>query len=97
MNSEIERTVYEISVNDLQHVAKEILDRQLTDEELAAVARLLWECRACADKTVRLHRFDLRLRRGCNGRCRREFRDRALSLPRNRRSKEDCELFDTRQ
>jgi len=37
MNSEIERTVYEISVDDLQHVAKEILDRQLTDEELAAV------------------------------------------------------------
>ena len=37
MNSEIERTVYEISVDDLQHVAKEMLDRRLTDEELAAV------------------------------------------------------------
>jgi hypothetical protein len=37
MKSEIERTVYEISVDDLQRVAKEVLERELTDEEIAAV------------------------------------------------------------
>jgi hypothetical protein len=30
-------TVYKLSVEDLQHVAKEILERQLTSEEIAAV------------------------------------------------------------
>ncbi len=37
MKTEIERTVYEVSVNDLQRVAGEVLGRQLTDEEIAAV------------------------------------------------------------
>ena len=37
MKSEIERTVYEISVDDLQRVAKEVLERELTDEEIAAI------------------------------------------------------------
>ena len=37
MKSEIERTVYEISVDDLQRVAKEVLERELTDEEIRAV------------------------------------------------------------
>ena len=37
MKSEIERTVYEISVDDLQRVAKEVLERELTDEETRAV------------------------------------------------------------
>ena len=37
MKTEIERTVYELSVDDLQRVAGEVLGRQLTDEEIAAV------------------------------------------------------------
>ena len=37
MKTEIERTVYEISVDDLQRVAGEVLGRQLSDEEIAAV------------------------------------------------------------
>ena len=37
MKSEIERTVYEISVDDLQRVAKEVLERELTVEEIAAI------------------------------------------------------------
>ncbi len=37
MKSEIERTVYEISIDDLQQVAKEVLERELTDEEVSAV------------------------------------------------------------
>ena len=37
MKSAIERTVYEISVDDLQRVAKEVLERALTDEEIRAV------------------------------------------------------------
>jgi hypothetical protein len=37
MKSEIEKAVYEISVDDLQRVAKELLERELTDEEIAAV------------------------------------------------------------
>ncbi len=37
MKTEIDRTVYEISVDDLQRVAKEVLERELTDEEIAAV------------------------------------------------------------
>ena len=37
MSTEVERTVYEISVDDLQRVAKEVLERELTDEEIAAV------------------------------------------------------------
>ena len=31
------KTVYEISVTDLQHVATELLERELTDEEVIAV------------------------------------------------------------
>jgi hypothetical protein len=37
MKSEIERTVYEISVDDLQRVAIEVLERKLTDEEIIVV------------------------------------------------------------
>jgi hypothetical protein len=37
MKSDIEKTVYEISVEDLQRVAKEVLERELSDEEIAAV------------------------------------------------------------
>jgi len=37
MKSEIQRTVYEISVDDLQRVAKEVLERELTVEEIAAI------------------------------------------------------------
>ena len=37
MKSASEETVYEISVEDLQQVAKEVLERELTSEEIAAV------------------------------------------------------------
>ena len=41
MKTEAERTVYEISVEDLQRVALEVLERELSDEEIAAVANSL--------------------------------------------------------
>jgi hypothetical protein len=37
MKTKAAKTVYEISVTDLQHVAKEVLERELTDEEVVAV------------------------------------------------------------
>jgi hypothetical protein len=37
MKTEAGKTVYKISVADLQHVAKEVLDRELTDEEVVAI------------------------------------------------------------
>lgn len=37
MNTKIERTVYELSVDDLQRVAGEVLERELSDDEIAAV------------------------------------------------------------
>jgi len=37
MKAEAERAVYEISVDDLQRVAKEVLERELTDDEITAV------------------------------------------------------------
>ena len=37
MKTETGKTVYEISVADLQDVAKEVLERELTDEEVVAV------------------------------------------------------------
>ncbi len=37
MNAEAGKTVYEISVDDLQQVAKEVLERELTDDEITAV------------------------------------------------------------
>jgi hypothetical protein len=37
MKNEIERTVYEISVDDLQRVAIEVLYRKLTNNEIALV------------------------------------------------------------
>ena len=37
MKAEAERAVYEISVDDLQQVAKEVLERELTDDEITAV------------------------------------------------------------
>jgi hypothetical protein len=37
MKAKVAKTVYEISVTDLQHVAKEVLERELTDEEMVAV------------------------------------------------------------
>jgi hypothetical protein len=37
MKTEAEKTVYELSVEDLQEVAKEVLERELTDEEIVAV------------------------------------------------------------
>lgn len=37
MKTEEGKTVYEISVADLQDVAKEVLERELTDEEVVAV------------------------------------------------------------
>jgi hypothetical protein len=39
MKIEAEKTVYEISVADLQDVSKEVLDRELTDEEVVAVGK----------------------------------------------------------
>jgi hypothetical protein len=41
MKTEAERTVYEISVEDLQRVAREVLERELSDEEIAAVTNSL--------------------------------------------------------
>ena len=41
MKTEAENTVYEISVADLQDVAKEVLERELTDEEVVAVGNLV--------------------------------------------------------
>jgi hypothetical protein len=37
MKTEAGKTVYEISVVDLQDVAKEVLERELADEEVVAV------------------------------------------------------------
>ncbi len=37
MKTEAGKTVYEILVADLQEVAKEVLERELTDEEVVAV------------------------------------------------------------
>lgn len=37
MKAEAGKTVYEISVADLQDVAKDVLERELTDEEVVAV------------------------------------------------------------
>jgi hypothetical protein len=37
MKTEAGKTVYEISVADLQDVAREVLERELTDEEVVAV------------------------------------------------------------
>lgn len=37
MRTEMERSVYEISVDDLQRVATEVLGRNLTDGEIAVV------------------------------------------------------------
>ena len=37
MKAEAGRGVYEISVDDLQRVAKEVLERELTDDEITAV------------------------------------------------------------
>jgi hypothetical protein len=37
MKNKAAKAVYEILVTDLQHVAKEVLERELTDEEVVAV------------------------------------------------------------
>jgi hypothetical protein len=37
MKTEAGKTVYEISVDDLQEVAKEVLERELTDDEITTV------------------------------------------------------------
>ena len=37
MKTKAGKTIYEISVTDLQQVAKEVLERDLTDEEVVAV------------------------------------------------------------
>jgi hypothetical protein len=37
MNTQTGKTVYEISVDDLQEVAKEVLGRELTDDEIVVV------------------------------------------------------------
>ena len=37
MKAKTGKTVYEISVVDLQNVAKQVLERELTDEEVLAV------------------------------------------------------------
>ncbi len=37
MNTQAGKTVYEISVDDLQEVAKEVLGRELTDDEIVVV------------------------------------------------------------
>jgi hypothetical protein len=39
MSTEVERTVYEISIDDLQRVANEVLARELNDEEITAVGK----------------------------------------------------------
>jgi len=41
MKAEADRAVYEISVDDLQRVAKEVLERELTDDEITAVGNSL--------------------------------------------------------
>ncbi len=41
MNIKSGETVYELSVDDLQTVAREVLDRELTGEEIARVANSL--------------------------------------------------------
>jgi hypothetical protein len=41
MKTETEKTVYEISVADLQDVAKEVLERELTDQEVVGVGNLV--------------------------------------------------------
>jgi hypothetical protein len=37
MNTQAGKTVYEISVDDLQEVAKKVLGRELTDDEIVVV------------------------------------------------------------
>ncbi len=37
MKTSTDDTVYKLSIEDLQHVAIEVLDRELTSEEIAAV------------------------------------------------------------
>jgi len=37
MKTKVQKTVYEISAGDLQEVAKEVLERKLTEDELTAV------------------------------------------------------------
>ena len=43
MNTQAGKTVYEISVDDLQEVAKEVLRRQLTDDEIVVVGNSVGE------------------------------------------------------
>ena len=37
MKTSVRETVYKLSVEDLQHVARELLERELTNEEIIAV------------------------------------------------------------
>ena len=41
MKTVARETVYELSVEDLQHVAREVLERELTSDEIAAVGNAL--------------------------------------------------------
>ena len=51
------------------------------------------ECRVCEDRKARLRRFGRKSPRGCNARCRPEFRGRALSWLLRRHSAEGCALL----
>jgi hypothetical protein len=39
-----EETVYELSIDDLQHVAREVVGRELTSGEIAAVGSAVGDC-----------------------------------------------------
>ena len=41
MKTASRKTVYELSVEDLQHVASEVLERELTNEEIAVVGNVV--------------------------------------------------------
>jgi len=43
MKTEAKKTVYELSIEDLQLVAKEVLERELTDEEIVAIGNSVGE------------------------------------------------------
>jgi hypothetical protein len=41
MKAAARETVYKLSIEDLQHVAREVLERELTSDEIAAVVNAL--------------------------------------------------------
>jgi hypothetical protein len=47
MKTSTDDTVYKLSIEDLQHVAIEVLDRELTSEEIAAVGNAVGDYIDC--------------------------------------------------